>query len=321
MMLVVGLQGSPRRKGNSRFLLDTFLDAAASFGAETRRIEVDRADIQPCKEYTVCEKRGTCPIDDDMLHEVYGLIRRADLVVAATPVFFYNMTAQLKALIDRCQTFWARKYRLRWRDPRLKVKKGYLLSVAATRGNNLFDAIHLTMQYFCDAIDADYAGHLTYRGIEGPKDMARHATVGEDVQRAVAGLMGPLADRKRVLLLSPSGACAGQMAGAFLRARAADRFDVTVAAVDPAQQVDTAACKAMADRGWDIAYEVPLSVDDLEDRWRPDILILLGGVAAPAEITADAVLRWDLPAAAPGDAAALGPLGERLEEKVAAFVR
>ena len=211
-MLVVGLQGSPRRKGNSRFLLETFLNAAASFGAETRLIEVDRADIRPCKEYTVCEKRGTCPIDDDLPREIYGLIRRADLVVAATPVFFYNMTAQLKALIDRCQTFWARKYRLRWRDPRLKTKKGYLLSVAATRGNNLFDAIHLTMQYFCDAIDADYAGHLTYRGIEGPKDMARHATVHTDVQRAVAELMRPLADRRRLLVVGSSGAGAAQMA-------------------------------------------------------------------------------------------------------------
>jgi hypothetical protein len=75
-------------KGNSRFLLETFLNAAtASFGAETRLIEVDRSHILPCKEYTVCEKKGYCPIDDDMLSEIYGLIRRADVIVAATPVF------------------------------------------------------------------------------------------------------------------------------------------------------------------------------------------------------------------------------------------
>jgi arsenate reductase len=174
-MLVVGLQGSPRRKGNSRFLLDTFLQAAETHGARTELIEVDRRHIIPCKEYTVCETRGTCPIEDDVLHAIYPLIRRADVIVAATPVFFYNMTAQLKALIDRCQLFWARKYRLRLRDPRHRTKKVFLLSMAATRGKNLFDAIHLTLDYFGDAIDAVYAGHLTYRGIEGPKDMARHA--------------------------------------------------------------------------------------------------------------------------------------------------
>jgi multimeric flavodoxin WrbA len=319
-MLVVGLQGSPRRKGNSRFLLDTFLDSAAAFGAETHLIEVDRRHILPCKEYTVCEKKGTCPIDDDMLLEIYGLIRRSDLVVAATPVFFYNMTAQLKALIDRCQTFWARKYRLRWRDPRLKIKKGYLLSMAATRGKNLFDAIHLTMQYFCDAIDAEYAGHLTYRGIEGPKDMSRHATVVEDVQRAVAGLMRPLVDRKRLLILSPCGACSGQMAGALLRAKAVDRFDVKVAGITPAGQVDPAAEKAMAAKGWDIAYEVPLAAADIPDTWRPDILILLGDVTPPAGLTGDTMLRWEFSQEASDDADGLASLVEGLEQRVADLV-
>jgi hypothetical protein len=181
-------------------------------------------------------------------------------VVAATPVFFYNMTAQLKALIDRCQTFWARKYRLRWRDPRRKIKKGYLLSVAATKGNNLFDAIHLTMQYFCDAIDAEYAGHLTYRGIEGPKDMARHATVLEDIQRAVAGLMGPLAERKRLLILGPRGTYTAQLTAALVRSKASDRFDVRVAGLEPGERVDAAAVQAMAARGWDIEYERPLTL-------------------------------------------------------------
>lgn len=320
-MLVVGLQGSPRRKGNSRFLLETFLDAAGSFGAETRLIEVDRADIQPCKEYTVCEKKGTCPIDDDMPREIYGLIRRADLVVAATPVFFYNMTAQLKAVIDRCQTFWARKYRLRWRDPRMKTKKGYLLSVAATRGTNLFDAIHLTMRYFCDAIDADYAGHLTYRGIEGPKDMARHATVLTDVQRAVSGLMSPLADRRRVLFLGSSGACAGQMAAALVRAKAADRFDVRAAGMTPARQVAPAAVKVMAARGWDIAYERPESLSRVLDPWQPDTLVLLGGDVEAPGIPADEIHRWELPAPVTEDADALDALCDVLEQKTAELVR
>jgi len=320
-MLVVGLQGSPRRKGNSRFLLETFLNATASFGAETRLIEVDQRHILPCKEYTVCEKKGYCPIEDDMLSEIYGLIRRADVVVAATPVFFYNMSAQLKALIDRCQTFWARKYRLRWRDPRRKAKKGFLLSVAATRGNTLFDAIHLTMQYFYDAIDADYAGHLTYRGIEGPKDMARHATVMDDVQRAVAGLMSPLVERKRLLIVGPSGACAGQIAGALVRAKAADRFDVRVAGLEPAAGVDINAVKAMAGRGWDIEYEVPLSIERALEQWRPDVVVALGPAADLPSTVAGETIRWALPAATPDSIEAAGQLCDGLDEQVTALVR
>jgi arsenate reductase len=319
-MLVVGLQGSPRRKGNSRFLLDTFLSATASFGAETRMIEVDRANILPCKEYTVCETKGYCPIDDDMRSEIYGLIRRADIVVAATPVFFYNMSAQLKGLIDRCQTFWARKYRLRWRDPRRKTKKGYLLSMAATRGNTLFDAIHLTMQYFYDAIDAEYAGHLTYRGIEGPKDMARHETVVEDVQRAVAGLMGPLAERKRLLIVGRSGACAGQIAAALVRAKAGDRFDVRVAGLEPAEQVEINAMQAMAAKGWDIEYELPLTIERALDQWRPDMVIALGLESDLPAIIAGDPIRWALPAAVADSVETAGHLCDTLEEQVAALV-
>lgn len=320
-MLVVGLQGSPRRKGNSRFLLDTFLSATASFGAETHLIEVDRANILPCKEYTVCETKGYCPIDDDMPAEIYGLIRRADLVVAATPVFFYNMSAQLKGLIDRCQTFWARKYRLRWRDPRRKTKKGYLLSMAATRGNNLFDAIHLTMQYFYDAIDAEYAGHLTYRGIEGPKDMARHATVAEDVQRAVAGLMSPLAERKRLLIVGQSGACAGQITAALVRAKAADRFDVRVVGLDPAEKVEVNAMKAMAARGWDIEYELPMPIEGALNQWRPDMVIALGLESDLSAIVAGDPIRWALPGKAPDSLETAGSLCDALDEQVTALVR
>jgi len=317
-MLVLGLQGSPRRKGNSRYLLEHFLKAAAGFGAETHMVEVDRRDIRPCKEYTVCEKKGYCPIEDDMLREVYGLIRRADVVVAATPVFFYNMTAQLKALIDRCQTFWARKYRLRWRDPRRKTKKGYLLSVAATRGNNLFDAIHLTMQYFCDAIEAEYAGHLTYRGIEGPKDMARHATVGEDIQRAVAGLMGPLTERKRILVVGPNGSNAEQLTAALIRMKAAERFDVLVAGLDPDEGVDGNAVRFMAARGWDIEYEQPLSVEAALERWRPGLTLAVG--SEPPATGAEEVVHWDLPNGLSQDIDSLGQLYDLLDERVAALI-
>ena len=105
-MLVLGLQGSPRKKGNTNFLLETFMDAAENTGARTHVIDVTRKNIIPCKEYIVCEKKGFCPIDDDVRDEIYPLLRQAEVVVIATPIFFYNMTAQLKAVVDRCQTFW-----------------------------------------------------------------------------------------------------------------------------------------------------------------------------------------------------------------------
>ena len=118
-MFLLGLQGSPRKKGNTQFLLSAFMTAAEKFGARTRVIDVTQKEIVPCKEYTVCEKKGYCPIEDDVRDEIYPALREADIVVVASPIFFYNMTAQLKAVVDRCQTFWARKYKLKLKQATL----------------------------------------------------------------------------------------------------------------------------------------------------------------------------------------------------------
>ena len=315
-MLVVGLQGSPRRKGNSRFLLDAFLEAASARGAETAFVEVDRRNILPCKEYTVCETRGTCPIDDDVLHEIYPLLRRADVIVAATPVFFYNMTAQLKALIDRCQLFWARKYRLRLRDPRHLTKKVYLLSMAATRGKNLFDAIHLTMDYFADALDADYAGHLTYRDIEGPKDMARHPGAVADVARAVDELMTPLEERTRVLFAARHDAARGPMAAALVRALGGDRMAAASGGVAPAPEIHPAAVGALGEMGWDIAYEKPTDLAGSIQGFRPEVGIALEtGLDLPA-LPAGRWETWNLPAVPVDDSAGAREAGAAIADKV-----
>ena len=65
-MFALGLQGSPRRKGNSDLLLSEFMTALSDRGVRTQTIQVSKRHIEPCKELTVCEKKGTCPIDDDM---------------------------------------------------------------------------------------------------------------------------------------------------------------------------------------------------------------------------------------------------------------
>ena len=101
-------------------------------GARTHVIDCTQKNIIPCKEYVVCEKKGFCPIEDDVRDEIYPLLRQAEVVVIATPIFFYNMTAQLKAVIDRCQTFWARKYKLKLKDPGAE----YATRISACGGGN-----------------------------------------------------------------------------------------------------------------------------------------------------------------------------------------
>lgn len=294
-MEILGLQGSPRKKGNTQFLLSAFLKAAEERGAVTRLVRVAERRIEPCKEFVVCETRGTCPIRDDMDSEIYGLIRRAEVVVLASPIFFYNMTAQLKAAVDRCQVFWARKYRLKLADPLKATRRGVLLSVAATRGKTLFDGMQQTAKYFFDAIDARFETSLLYRGIEGPKDMSRHPSVVDEVQRAVEELMRPFAGRRRVLFLCRENACRSQMAGAFAQVLAGDRLDVAVGGSTPAAAVNPDMAAVMAEKGIDLGFRTPQGIDAALAFGPPDAIVSMGcGEACPV---VPGALRqdWDIP--------------------------
>jgi len=294
-MLVLGFQGSPRKKGNTSFLLSTFMQALEKLGAQTRIIDVAQKNIIPCREYVVCEKKGYCPIDDDLKSEIYPLIRQAEVVVLASPIFFYNMTAQLKAVVDRCQTFWARKYKLKLTDPAKKTKRGFFLSVGATRGKNLFEGLQLTAQYFFDAIDARFAGSLTYRGIEGPNDMARHPTVLADIEEAAAVLIQPLLGRKKILFACRENACRSQMASAFAQHLAGDKFEVINGGSRPADNVNPDMVTVMHETGIDMAFRVPQSIESAISPTIPQYIVTMGcGEACP--LVPGAQMRdWDLP--------------------------
>jgi multimeric flavodoxin WrbA len=275
-MLILGLQGSPRKKGNTRFLLSHFMNAAEKLGAQTHIVEVARKNIIPCKELVVCEKKGYCPLDDDMKQELYPLIRQAEVVVLGTPIFFYNMTAQLKAVVDRCQTFWARKYVFKLKDPAKKMRRGFLLSVAATKGKTLFEGLELTTKYFFDAIDAKPAGSLTYREIEGPKDMANHPTVLEDIDNAVNDLLSPLLGRKKILFACRENACRSQMASAFAQYIAGDKLEVLNGGSQPADKINPDMAKVMEESGIDMAFRIPKTIDAAISNTTPDVIVTMG---------------------------------------------
>jgi len=294
-MLVLGFQGSPRKKGNTSFLLKNFMQAAEKLGAQTRIIEVTQKNIIPCKEYVVCERKGYCPIDDDVKSEIYPLIRQAEVVVLATPIFFFNMTAQLKAVVDRCQLFWARKYKLKLTDPAKKTKRGFLLSVGASKGKSLFEGLQLTAKYFFDAIDAGFEGSLTYREIEGPKDMAKHPKVLADIETAAAALIGPLLGRKKILFACRENACRSQMAGAFAQYLAGDKFEVITGGSAPADQVNPDMVKAMHEKGIDMVFRVPQSIESAISDTTPNFIVTMGCGEECPFVPGAQMLDWDLP--------------------------
>lgn len=177
-MKVLGIMGSPRIRGNTDLLLDEALRGAQNEGAAVEKLVVDRLNIAPCREYYVCLKEGNCAIRDDM-DEIYVKLLNADGIIVASPIFFYGLTAQLKALIDRCQATWARKYVLKQKLPD-SARKGAFIGVGATRGKRLFDGSRLTIKYFFKAINIEYSVELLIPGVDKKGEIKEHPTALSD---------------------------------------------------------------------------------------------------------------------------------------------
>jgi multimeric flavodoxin WrbA len=288
-MFVLGLQGSPRRKGNTAYLLDLFLAEARRRGARTEVVSPAREAIVACKGCGACEKTGICVSDDVMAKRIFSLLRQADVVVTASPVYFYGVTAQLKGLIDRCQTLWSRKYRLKLTDPGASVRCGVMLAVGATRGAKLFDGLHLTVDYFFDAIAARSAGSLTYRGIEHAGDMARRTADHDEVVRLAGQLCQPLAARRAVAFLDDGPTGGGRMAAAWMRHLAGASWDVY--ATDPSLPGPVAAIveRTLAVRGIDFGYA---GIQPLSSATSPMDQVVAVGSAVPDSPRATA--QWPL---------------------------
>ncbi len=98
-MRILGISFSPREQGNTEQLLEKVFSGARQLGAETELYRVADKNIQPCDGCGSCHKTE-CHIQDDM-QELYSKMLAADGIVFGTPVYFYNITAQGKTVIDR----------------------------------------------------------------------------------------------------------------------------------------------------------------------------------------------------------------------------
>ncbi len=166
-MKVLGIYGSPRKGGNTDQLLDKVLEGAQSAGAEVKKVYVRDLNLCGCIECGGCDKTGECVVKDDM-RQVYPLLDWAEVIFLASPIFFYGVTAQAKALIDRAQAHWSRRLLEKTPEERqLRNRgRGYLITVGATRGKNLFEGAILTAKYFFDALDMSYEGGIFFRSLE-----------------------------------------------------------------------------------------------------------------------------------------------------------
>ncbi|MCL4554806.1 MAG: flavodoxin family protein [Actinobacteria bacterium] len=118
-MTVLGIAGSPRRNGNTEFLVEEALKAAEEVpGVTTRFASLAGKKINPCPADYLCFKQGTagipCPTyKDDDCNEILRMMLEADGVIVASPVYYGGPTAQIKALFDRSMACEALGFKLR----------------------------------------------------------------------------------------------------------------------------------------------------------------------------------------------------------------
>ncbi len=162
-MKVLGIAGSPRRGGNTDLLLSELLRGAASKGAEVRPlIRLNDLKFIPCQHCDHCLKTGKCKYQDDM-QIIYHELEEADRIVLASPIHFVGVTAQMKAMIDRTQALWARKYVMK--VPPLgvqKERKGFFISVGGRKEFSQFEPAIATIKAFFRVLDVTYAGELLF---------------------------------------------------------------------------------------------------------------------------------------------------------------
>lgn len=167
MKKVIGIAGSPRRNGNSERALDSMLKGIEMAGGYIEKIVIRDSNVSPCNSCGGCHVNGICVIDDDM-QKMYPKFIEADGIIVASPLYFMGVSAQLKAFIDRFQSFWSRKYLLNQpiREGGI-MSRGYFIATAARSGSEeLFIGAIKTIKAFFHVTDTKYAGNLLFSGLE-----------------------------------------------------------------------------------------------------------------------------------------------------------
>ena len=112
MKQVIVISTSLRHGSNSDMLAEKFAEGARSAGNEVEKVALVGKEIQFCKGCMACQKLGRCVINDDV-NDIMAKVLRADVVVWATPIYYYEMSGQMKTLIDRMNAMYPLDYQFR----------------------------------------------------------------------------------------------------------------------------------------------------------------------------------------------------------------
>ena len=172
-MKLLAIIGSPRPNGNTNYLVDQALEEAARLGIQTEKVILSQYKVSPCLGHDNCASRDSCQQKDDAVW-ILDKFCEADGVILATPVYYYNVSAQMKAFIDR-------NYFLYKHDQKYKARAAGIIIVAEQIG--IEDTLH-TLKQFADELNVKRDRMFIVSGYANePGDAKKNFPLVEEAQK------------------------------------------------------------------------------------------------------------------------------------------
>ena len=175
---VLIISSSPRKDGNSETLAAAFAKGAREAGNQVETVYLREKQVGFCKGCFACLKLGHCVIQDDAV-EIAAKMHDADVLVFATPVYYYSVCGQLKTMLDRANPLFGSDY---------AFTEAYLLATAAGDGRSTFDGAKKAVQGWVDCFSrCTLAGTVFAGGVNGAGEIAGHPAL-EQARRMGKGV-------------------------------------------------------------------------------------------------------------------------------------
>ena len=165
---ILVISTSLRANSNSDLLAEAFIGGAREAGHEAEKVSLKHKTIGFCKGCLACQKTGSCVIRDDA-GEIVEKILHADVLVFATPIYYYEMSGQMKTILDRANPLYTADYA--YRDV-------YLLATAADGEEHAMDGARKGLEGFIACFEkAHFAGSVFAGGVDAPGTVKEHGSL------------------------------------------------------------------------------------------------------------------------------------------------
>lgn len=189
---VIGISGSPRRHGNTETLLDSFLEGAKMAGGGVEKVVLRGLQYAPCRGCNACHRDGVCIVQDD-LTPLFQQILVSDCIAIASPIYSMGITAETKALIDRAQFLWARKFVLKelyFTQEHIRMHKGIFISTAGLSWDHVFDTAFPVITAFFNTIGFEYYDNIIANEMDRWGGIRHHPTALQEAFRKGTEVVG-----------------------------------------------------------------------------------------------------------------------------------